>query len=921
MPNPTQYNLSSTVTRATKPGTLTHGCEFYVLDSIMMLLCLWAAFVSLSYNAAVPERETRFTLKSRGIASPSWLKVAYGLADSTTSGISEELFDSFKLFANFTAAAYCPNNENSTTGTLITCSDTICSLVEADNVSAVVEFGGSNDTTLADIQGYVSLNPVKSLIVIAFAGSGSTVRDWIADFAFIMIEYTLTGCDSCWIHSGFSTGWSERRIIVLDAVTAALEDNPTYSIVITGHSIGAGVATLAATELRSMNYTLDTYTFGSPRVGNTAFATFVTNQSPFLGNNYRMTHLNDPVPQLPPTWIGYEHTSPEYLLSDGTDATDDYEPSDVIVCERLGNADCNAGTGGSLDPDDGTMKITPFRSYERIFGWEIIPADLKSQVAIVLGWYAPQMKSRSIPWTKGSPGVQFENMMGEGIALDSRQTFPGRKFLNAQRVDKFLDFAKVRQALEYCEASHGSRCQRDWPAKMDMTRMVDVIERKTVACPDCCDYIALSYVWGGIMPVDGALELKTLPRTIEDAITVTMKLGKRYLWVWTPVDALCINQSQTLNPEQAAAKQEQLNMMDLIYECASLTVIALEGNNSDCGLAGVSLEFPRYTQIDETIEGYHFFTLPPIVESERDLSVWNSRAWTLQESMLSKRKLYLSVNQASFECVVSICEEHDTDTIFPGLSFDSPQLPSQLRLDGIHKRKEPQRGSEAIPQAMTLFGLTLGDYTSRRMTNEDDSINAFLGILSFFEKRMFLAGFIYGLPLRSHPETLGWLHDEKYVPKRRKAFPSWSWAGWEGATLFSEILTSQKNLREPRTDLTVEFVAVNGKEIVIEGWMVTLDVRTEPLSEALKPGSEEVIGFISERNFSHNNTLPSGTYSCLVVQRVKVLRGSREKQQVVFVVLDWTGQVASRKTLVTLNLFLGVDFMDAKPVRGSIRLI
>ncbi|KAF8851752.1 alpha/beta-hydrolase [Acephala macrosclerotiorum] len=88
-----------------------------------------------------------------------------------------------------------------------------------------------------------------------------------------------------------------------------MADNPTYSLIITHHSIGAAIATLAA-ELRNMNYIIDTYTFGSPRVGNTAFANFVTNQSLSLGNNYGMTHLNDPVPQLPTTWIGYQHTSP-----------------------------------------------------------------------------------------------------------------------------------------------------------------------------------------------------------------------------------------------------------------------------------------------------------------------------------------------------------------------------------------------------------------------------------------------------------------------------------------------------------------------------------------------------------------------------------------------------------------------------------
>lgn len=58
-----------------------------------------------------------------------------------------------------------------------------------------------------------------------------------------------------------------------------------------------------------------------------------------------MTHFDDPIPQLPPTWVGYEQTSPVYWLSDGTGETDLYNITDVVVCEGIGNDDCNAGEG------------------------------------------------------------------------------------------------------------------------------------------------------------------------------------------------------------------------------------------------------------------------------------------------------------------------------------------------------------------------------------------------------------------------------------------------------------------------------------------------------------------------------------------------------------------------------------------------
>ncbi|TVY64181.1 Mono- and diacylglycerol lipase, partial [Lachnellula suecica] len=237
--------------------------------------------------------------------------------DNTTVGISSSLLESFKLYANFTSASYCTSNEDpaSTPDTAITCPATVCPLVEAHNATSIVEFG-SNDTTLTGIKGYVALDPVLQTITISFAGSGATIRNWLTDFTFAQIPSPL--CANCWIHSGFATAWSERRSVVLAAVSSALAANPDFSIVVTGHSIGAAVATLAATELRNLGHSVSTYTFGSPRVGNAAFASFVT----AAGSNFRMTHVNDPVPQLPPTWLGYQHTSPEYWLSGSGGSSD-----------------------------------------------------------------------------------------------------------------------------------------------------------------------------------------------------------------------------------------------------------------------------------------------------------------------------------------------------------------------------------------------------------------------------------------------------------------------------------------------------------------------------------------------------------------------------------------------------------------------
>jgi hypothetical protein len=100
---------------------------------------------------------------------------------------------------------------------------------------------------------------------------------------------------------------------------------------------------MAAAYLRSAGNSVDLYTYGSPRVGNDAFANFVSAQS---GLEIRVTHLDDPVPRLPPLLFNYRHTSPEYWLSDGTATTTNYGVSDVVVCTGSANTDCNASTGG-----------------------------------------------------------------------------------------------------------------------------------------------------------------------------------------------------------------------------------------------------------------------------------------------------------------------------------------------------------------------------------------------------------------------------------------------------------------------------------------------------------------------------------------------------------------------------------------------
>ncbi|GKT58485.1 lipase [Colletotrichum tofieldiae] len=240
----------------------------------------------------------------------------------------------FEYYVQMVAATSC--NSEAGAGASITCGADACPDVEANGGKIVGTFSG----LATGLQGFVATDPVKKNIIIAIRGS-SNVRNWITNILFAFDDCDFV--DDCKIHTGFANAWDEVKNALLTSVKSAKAANPSYTIIATGHSLGGAIATIAAANLRRDGYPVDLYTYGSPRVGNDAFVNFVTVQA---GAEYRITHIDDPVPRLPPILFGYRHTSPEYWLSTGNATTIDYTIADIKVCEGDANTKCNGGTFG-----------------------------------------------------------------------------------------------------------------------------------------------------------------------------------------------------------------------------------------------------------------------------------------------------------------------------------------------------------------------------------------------------------------------------------------------------------------------------------------------------------------------------------------------------------------------------------------------
>jgi Lipase (class 3) len=149
----------------------------------------------------------------------------------------------------------------------------------------------------------------------AFATLDSNGTAWIAWRGTHVASWTDVPVDlSAWrvewdgaarVHAGFR--WGYRRLAGPIAVWLAA--NPHRALVTTGHSLGGALATLLAADRAEA----DLVTFGSPRVGNRAFA------ERFAGRAARRYAAGcDGVAAIPWAWMGYVHLGEErYIDGDG----------------------------------------------------------------------------------------------------------------------------------------------------------------------------------------------------------------------------------------------------------------------------------------------------------------------------------------------------------------------------------------------------------------------------------------------------------------------------------------------------------------------------------------------------------------------------------------------------------------------------
>lgn len=169
--------------------------------------------------------------------------------------------------------------------------------------------------------------------IIVFRGTQTRI-EWINNLTAIQKDYTdpISGQYFGKIHEGFLRNY--LRIVKPIPRTIAQQLDPSIPCYVTGHSLGASLAVLAALDIAlnvpQLKEQIQLYTYASARVGDPTFAKLHAKQVP---NSYRVFNLADLIPLMPPTEsVGtYVHVGQEwsFLSHQG-----DFMPNHVVDTYR-----------------------------------------------------------------------------------------------------------------------------------------------------------------------------------------------------------------------------------------------------------------------------------------------------------------------------------------------------------------------------------------------------------------------------------------------------------------------------------------------------------------------------------------------------------------------------------------------------------
>jgi Heterokaryon incompatibility protein (HET) len=413
------------------------------------------------------------------------------------------------------------------------------------------------------------------------------------------------------------------------------------------------------------------------------------------------------------------------------------------------------------------------------------------------------------------------------------------------------------ECMEECEYNH-SRCARR-SANLLPSRVIDVGPPGQDTEPrlqinsnsETGYYACLSYCWGGThqymttsATIDGhvkSFKLSSLAPTIQDTIKVTRMLQLRYLWI----DALCITQ------DDPADKKKEMAYMGQIYKNATVTIAAARAKSVHEGfLNDWSADDARPAILPLMRHKNSIGSIKIVHADHFDTTIWplSSRAWPLQEYLLSPRLLIFGSGGPVWQC-----QTQNLQPIIPSnkiFSMDLHRLPDaifQASTESLISTPLVERPAPPPPERQKqhlTWKSIVENYSARHISVPSDRLPAITGITNELS-RIWNDRCDFGIWHSNLSQQLVW-----YVETRQQegnsmpGVPSWSWLRVNTSIKHLDYIPKLDLPKRPPLSESSRFHPI-GFGRVKDGHLVVDETDFMPANEMTKEERRQVFDAVS----------------------------------------------------------------------------
>ncbi|KAF5876420.1 putative heterokaryon incompatibility protein [Botrytis fragariae] len=312
-------------------------------------------------------------------------------------------------------------------------------------------------------------------------------------------------------------------------------------------------------------------------------------------------------------------------------------------------------------------------------------------------------------------------------------------------------------------------------------------------------YVALSHCWGGhietilttsnLQSLQREIKMTSLPPNFRDAILITRALGFQFLWI----DSLCIIQDSKYDWGIESKK------MGEIYQNSVLTIGAAAAHKAADGMLHPrsqtsrdikpKLKLSKDSGSDDVVEISSSILWPENLRKLFESGPLRSRAWALQERILSPRILWYGRTQIYWQCLCGFQSANGMpsgSSDFPrGELYIYPVITQRLIFNQNCNDGSKEFSEEELLEMNHEYQSIVMDYSTRFLSCPDDKLPAFSGIAALLHKG--IGGhYLVGIWSKNFRENLLWYTFlTKRLYKKQYRAPSWSWAVTdEGSLVF-----------------------------------------------------------------------------------------------------------------------------------------